>query len=265
MTAPLFLLEAADYGSPVVGGQIELTGSEAHHAVAVVRIGPGEQILVGDGAGHRALVRVVSAGSSGATRSPVLLGEVLALLDEPPADPTFTLVQALAKGDRDESAVEAATELGVDTVVPWQADRSIVRWQGERGLRARRKWESVVVAATKQSRRARIPVVEPPVSGPAVRERLRRASLALVLHESASTSLTQVELPSHGEVALVVGPEGGISPAELDAFELDGAVTVRLGPHVLRASTAGPAALAVLAARARWGAAGSDPVATLTS
>jgi 16S rRNA (uracil1498-N3)-methyltransferase len=162
------------------------------------------------------------------------------------------LVQALAKGDRDEQAIEAATELGVDEVVPWQAARSIVIWRGERAARSLRKWESVVLAATKQSRRARVPQVSQPANQAAVIRRIESAALALVLHEEAERPLAGIELPTSGDVVLIVGPEGGIAPDELTAFGAAGAVAVRLGPHVLRSSSAGPAALAVLSAAGRW-------------
>jgi 16S rRNA (uracil1498-N3)-methyltransferase len=162
------------------------------------------------------------------------------------------LVQALAKGDRDEQAIEAATELGVDEVVPWQAGRSIVVWRGERAAKAHRKWGSVVLAAAKQSRRATVPVVAPVAHRRGVTELVRQASLALVLHEDASTALATVALPPDGDVLLVVGPEGGIAPDELEAFTGAGARAVRLGDTVLRSSSAGPAALAVLSAAGRW-------------
>jgi 16S rRNA (uracil1498-N3)-methyltransferase len=162
------------------------------------------------------------------------------------------LVQALAKADRDDQAIESATELGVDEVVPWQASRSIVVWRGDRAAKALRKWESVVTAAAKQSRRSRVPVVAEPVGQRALVERIRGSALALVLHEDATAPLAGHALPDAGDVLVVVGPEGGISPEELTAFEEAGAVSVRLGSTVLRSSSAGPAALAVLSAASRW-------------
>lgn len=210
------------------------------------RIGVGEQVLLADGLGHRgdAVVESVGAGT--------LLLRLRAITAEPAPDLRFVLVQALAKGDRDEQAIEAATELGVDEVVPWQAARSIVVWRGERAARSLRKWESVVRSATKQSRRSRIPLVTEPADRAAVIRRVEGASLALVLHEAAQQPLAAVPLPPSGDVVLIVGPEGGVAPQELSAFVAAGALAVRLGPHVLRSSTAGPAALAVLSAAARW-------------
>ena len=99
------------------------------------------------------------------------------------------LVQALAKNDRDDQAIEAATECGVDEVVPWQASRSVVQWRGERGEKARRKWDAVLVAATKQSRRTRRPVLAPTAAHRrAGRRGSRDAAAAFVLHEDATAA-----------------------------------------------------------------------------
>ena len=171
---------------------------------------------------------------------------------EPEPQPRFVLVQALAKGDRDDQAIEAATEFGVDEVVPWQAARSIVQWRGERAEKARRKWESTVAAAAKQSRRARVPVVAELATTKALSTRIAGAAAAYVLHEDATASLAAQPLPTTATCCVVVGPEGGITPEEVAAFEAAGAVTVRLGETVLRSSSAGPAALAVLSAASRW-------------
>ncbi|MEP7191462.1 MAG: 16S rRNA (uracil(1498)-N(3))-methyltransferase [Actinomycetota bacterium] len=246
MTAPLFFVPADQLAGATVGSEVILDGPEGRHGATVKRIGVGEPVLLTDGAGHRAGAVVASVGA-GTLR---LRLQTVDLERSP--DPRFVLVQALAKGDRDEQAIEAATELGVDEVVPWQAARSIVIWRGERAVRSRRKWESVVLAATKQSRRARVPRVSEPAGLATVISRIEAATLALVLHEDAAQPLAGLALPGSGDVLLIVGPEGGVSPEELSAFVAAGAVAVRLGPHVLRSSSAGPAALAVLSAAGRW-------------
>ena len=115
-----------------------------------------------------------------------------------------------------------------------------------------RKWESVVLAATKQSRRARVPLVGALANQAGVIQRIEKSALAVVLHEEAALPLAGLELPPSGEVVLVVGPEGGISPDEIAAFVDAGALSVRLGAGVLRSSSAGPAALAVMSAAGRW-------------
>lgn len=248
MTAPLFLvpvgsLDADDEGGPHT---LRLEGTEGHHAADVQRIGAGEEVLVADGQGRMASCGVLSVAKGS------LELEVRSVWTEPEPRPRLVLVQALAKGDRDLMAVESATELDVDEIVPWQADRSIVRWRGERAQKAHRKWQQTALAATKQSRRARLPLVADLVTRTTLLARVADATLALVLHEDADAQLGQVALPEQGEVLLVVGPEGGIAPDELQALTAAGARTVRLGRTVLRTSSAGPAALAVLNARGRW-------------
>jgi len=246
VTAPLFFVSADQLAGAAVGSGLVLDGPEGRHGATVRRIGIGEQVLLTDGMGTlaEAVVERVGAGE--------LHLRLRAIVQEPAPGSRFVLVQALAKGDRDEQAIEAATELGVDEVVPWQAARSIVIWRGERAAKSRRKWESVVMAAAKQSRRARVPRVSGPANLAAVIGRIESAALALVLHEEAERPLAGIDLPASGDIVLIVGPEGGIAPDELSAFVAAGAVAVRLGPHVLRSSSAGPAALAVLSAAGRW-------------
>ncbi|KRF24542.1 16S rRNA (uracil(1498)-N(3))-methyltransferase [Phycicoccus sp. Soil803] len=246
MTLPLFLIDPAVVAGAAAGSRVVLDGPEGRHAATVRRIGVGEQVMLADGAGLRLTCAVVAAGKADLELSVVEVDR------EPEAQPRFVLVQALAKGDRDDQAIEAATEFGVDEVVPWQASRSIVQWRGERADKARRKWESTVVAAAKQSRRARVPVVAELATTKALATRVGSAAAAYVLHEDATQSLAAQVLPATGEVLVVVGPEGGITPEEVAEFEAAGAVTVRLGHTVLRSSSAGPAALAVLSAAGRW-------------
>jgi 16S rRNA (uracil1498-N3)-methyltransferase len=246
VTAPLFFVAKDQLAGVAQGSVIVLDGPEGRHGATVKRIGVGERVLLADGVGHRAEAVVERVG----------VGELHLRLQgitmEPQPDSRFVLIQALTKGDRDERAIEAATELGVDEVVPWQAARSIVIWRGERAARSLRKWESVVLAASKQSRRARVPLVSAPADHTAVIQRIEEAALALVLHEEAALPLAGLELPLAGDVLLIVGPEGGIAPDELTTFVGAGAVAVRLGHSVLRSSSAGPAALAVMSAAGRW-------------
>ena len=246
MTLPLHLLAPEALAGRGVGELVVLDGPEGRHAATVRRTRVGEHLLLTDGAGLRVEGEVVAVGPG------TLDLRVVSVASDPEPVPRFVLVQALAKNDRDDQAVEAATECGVDEVVPWQASRSVVQWRGDRGEKARRKWEAVLVAATKQSRRTRRPVLAPTASTADVAARVRGCAAAFVLHEDATAPLAGATLPSAGDVLVVVGPEGGISPDELAALEEAGAVLARLGGTVLRSSSAGPAALAVLSAMSRW-------------
>ena len=246
MTLPLHLTDPGRLADAVVGGVVTLTGPEARHAVTVRRTAAGERLQLADGQG--ALVVGVVESS---TRDELTL-RVDEVSSVPEPRPRFVLVQALAKNDRDDQAIEAATELGVDEVVPWQADRSIVQWRGERGEKARRKWDQVLLAATKQSRRARRPRLGDTVTTEQLAQRIATGATAYVLHEEATTALAAATLPADGDVLVIVGPEGGISPTEVETLIAAGATPARLGTTVLRSSSAGPAALAVLNAMARW-------------
>ena len=260
MTAAQFRVPTTLLENLRVGDTLTLTGPEAYHAVRVLRLAVGEPVRCADGAGRGVAGVVHGLGVCDAADADAdadaLIVRVTKLLTQPRLGPSLVLVQALAKGGRDELAVEAATELGVDEVLAWQAERSVVRWREERAAKSLAKWQRVVAAAAKQARR----LFEPPVYGPAatadVARRLASAvtagGAAYVLHEEAPRPLAGRELPERGDVVVVVGPEGGITAAELAAFTEAGATPVRLGDHVLRTSTAGPAALAVLSAAGRW-------------
>ena len=246
MTHQLFLGDPSAVAAVSVGDVLALEGDEGRHAATVVRVRPGERYLIADGLGRRVLCEAEAVDRTW------VRGRVLDVTDEPAPQPRLVLVQALAKGDRDEQAIEAATELGVDEVVPWQAERSVVVWRGERAARSLAKWAAVVARATKQSRRARMPLTSSAVDLPALVARVEAARLTVVLHEEATEPLAGIDLPGDGDVLVVVGPEGGISPRELEALTAAGGRPVRLGTTILRSSSAGPAALAVINAATRW-------------
>ncbi|MET9867187.1 16S rRNA (uracil(1498)-N(3))-methyltransferase, partial [Streptomyces sp. NPDC006386] len=225
-----------------------LDGPEGRHAVSVKRLRPGEDVVLTDGAGRWADCVVLD--TEGKDRLIVQLDSVS---EEPPEQPRLTVVQALPKGDRGELAVETMTEVGVDAIVPWAAARCITQWKGDRGAKALGKWRATAREAGKQSRRVRFPEVAEAATTKQVAALLASADFAAVLHESGDAPLATAELPSSGEIVLVVGPEGGVAPEELALFEEAGAGAYRLGRSVLRTSTAGTAAAAVLLARTgRW-------------
>jgi len=227
-------------------GRVVVDGSEGRHAATVTRLGPGEPVVLTDGRGRRASGVVV-----GAERDRLSV-EVAAVEVVPTAQPRFVVVQALPKGDRGELAVQTMTEVGVDVVVPWAASRCVTRWRAARGEKALSRWRTSSHSAAKQSRRSWFPEVAEPATTAEVAELLSAAAVGAVLHELAVDPLASVDLPGSGDVVLVVGPEGGVSDDELSAFRDAGATTYRLGETVLRTSTAGTAALAVLSAKARW-------------
>jgi len=239
---PLFLVEMLPAGPTAVLG-----GPEGRHAATVRRLLPGERLLLGDGVGGLARCRVNTVAADRLTL------DVLGLEHVPAAVPQVTVVQALPKGDRGERAVEAMTEAGADVVVPWQAARCVTRWREDRGRKALAGWRSTARESAKQARRAWLPSVTELASTARVGDRLAAADVALVLHGRAETALASVPLPEVGHIVLVVGPEGGIAADELAAFTAAGGIAVRLGPTVLRTSTAGVAALAVVNAHTpRW-------------
>ncbi|AYL36020.1 16S rRNA (uracil(1498)-N(3))-methyltransferase [Streptomyces sp. PDY-4] len=245
MTAPVFVVD--DFATDGSGRHV-LDGPEGRHAVAVKRLRAGEAVVLTDGAGRWAEGEV--DGTEGKDRLIVRLGHVV---EEPEEFPRLTVVQALPKGDRGEVAVETMTEVGVDVIVPWSASRCITQWKGERGLKSLAKWRATAREAGKQSRRVRFPRVADAATTKQVASLLAEADFAAVLHESGVEPLATAGLPASGDVVLVVGPEGGVSPEELAAFEGAGARAYRLGRSVLRTSTAGTAAGALLLGRTgRW-------------
>lgn len=257
MSAPVFLAESPDLDTYQVGDTYVLDGTEGRHAGVVQRRGPGELIDVVDGGGTRLICKISTVNQSH------LELEVLEKTQEKSDGVELVLVQALAKGDRDELAIEAATEVGVDGVVPWQADRSIVIWRGPRAVKSLVRWQATVRAATKQARRAALPQVGQPVDSKLltkmIGEVIGQGGVALVLHEDATTPIRDCQLPSVDEggaprkVLFIVGPEGGMSESEVTAFQDAGAQLARLGPHVLRTSTAGPIGIALISEKlGRW-------------
>ncbi|MFT2816516.1 16S rRNA (uracil(1498)-N(3))-methyltransferase [Leifsonia sp. A12D58] len=251
--AHFYLDESLQPDACAPGALVSIGGSEAKHAVTVSRVRPGESLLLGNGHGLIVSGTVVTAEP----------GELTLRVDEATlhaaATPRIRLVQALAKGDRDEMAIQAATELGVDGVIPWIAARSISRWEGAKIAKGRERWATIVREASKQSIRPWLPVVEDLTTTKQL-VKLAGETRMLLLDPTASARLTQFDATAAGtqgeaerDIVLVVGPEGGIAPSELAQLEAAGATQVRLGDTVLRTSTAGPAALAILNATLnRW-------------
>ena len=238
MVEPLFHKD--NLKDAAIGAVVELTGPEAKHAITVRRMRVGEAIQLSDGLGLR--VKGSIAEISGNSLM-VLVAEVIT--ESLPARQLF-LVQALAKGDRDELAIQATTELGITGVIPWQASRSISRWDGAKQAKGQERWQLIVNEASKQSLRAHNPKVLGITDTKGLIKVLADFDLVLVLDISATKLLNSLELPVQGKIALVVGPEGGIDPSELEHLSASGAVLISLGANVLRTSTAGMAAVAAI-------------------
>lgn len=243
MSAPVFLAQR----SALSADTVVLSGAEGRHAATVRRIREGERVDLTDGAGRVAECVVTSAAAG-------RLGlRVIARRTEPPPEPLFVAVQAIPKGGRGELAVEMMTEVGVDVIVPWAAARCVPRWEGERGARALTRWRHTAREAAKQARRAWVPEVREaaPISG--VVGMIEAAACALLLEPHAEVRAADVPVPPAGTVIVIAGPEGGLTDGERAAVTAAGALPARLGPSVLRTSTACAVAAAVLLSRtARW-------------
>jgi 16S rRNA (uracil1498-N3)-methyltransferase len=242
-SAPVFYTGAEEVAADLV----RLDGAVGRHASVVRRLRPDESVLLSDGAGNVAVCRIAAVDPHGITCA------VQRRYAEPRPDPQLVVVQALPKGSRGELAVELLTEVGADVIVPWTAARCVTVWDGQRGQNGLRRWRAAARQASQQSRRAWLPQVSDPVGSEEVGQLLAGAVLPLVLHESAEQGLTETLVPETGDIVVVVGPEGGLDDAELATFANHGAQQVRLGPTVLRTSTAGAAAIAVVLSRTpRW-------------
>lgn len=241
MTLPVFISSANLRTSQTV----VLDGDEGRHAVTVRRIRFGEKIELTDGQGCRAVCEVVSVSKNS------LEARIESMQVEEKPEVIFTVVQALAKGERSDLALEILTEVGADEITPWSAAHSIAKWdETDKGLL---KWQRIVREASKQARRAWVPNISSLHTTSQVADLLSHADLALVLHESAQASISVLKVPASGRVVIVVGPEGGISAQELATFAEAGAKIVRMGAPVMRTSTAGGVALGVLmSATKRW-------------
>lgn len=250
MSASVFLADPADLDG--ISDEFVLRGDEGRHAVAVMRLGPGELVHVVDGAGRRLIGMVRETSGKDAL---VIAVERIEVVPEP--QPRFVIVQALPKSEHSELAVDLLTQAGADVIVPWAARNCVTQWKTDRAEKAHAKWVATARTTSKQCRRSRIPEIAPLASLADVQRIVSEADLALLLHEDASTPISSIDLPGTGTIVLIIGPEGSIAPEERAA--LADATEVLLGPTVLRTSAAGAIALGALMSRtSRWDPAGME-------
>lgn len=237
----LFLVETISEGEV-----IEIDGDEAHHAIKVLRINLGEEVLISDGSGNWVRAKVEDIAKKSLTARVVERGF------QETRTPKLVIVQALPKSDRVKEAIEILVESGVDLIIPWQSERSISKWQKD----SLSKWKSVATAATKQSRRFRVPEIIEQLSLSELLEIESEKSAIVVMHESAEAKISTVvtrKFAELNEIVIVIGPEGGLTENELALLQGAGAHIVGLGPEVFRSAHAGGAALsAVSALIGRW-------------
>ncbi|MEY4323699.1 MAG: Ribosomal small subunit methyltransferase [Actinomycetota bacterium] len=248
MGASLFHVSTERLINTSAGEYVTLDGDEGYHAATVQRIQVGDAVLLADGEGRLAHGNVREVPS----KNEVIV-EVVAITVAPPPQPRVVVVQALPKGDRGELAVEMLTEVGVDMIIPWSAQRCVAVWKGDKEEKGVAKWRTAAREAAKQSRRARTPQITNLATTKDVVRLITETPHAWVLHEDGDVRLSGISVPLQGDLLLVVGPEGGVSPDELELFAEAGAQVVRLGPTVLRTSTAGTVAAGIVMSRTtRW-------------
>lgn len=240
MTLPVYRVDPDELAAE----RITLAGDEGRHAVVVRRTRPGEHVMLCDGSGRGAECEVTNVGRQS------LVADVRRRVEEAPPVPELWVAQAIPKGDHADRAVDLLTEVGADRILPWAATRNVVTWRGDRAAKGVARWRATAAAAAKQSRRLRWPQVDDVTSTPDLVRLVPRVGQAHVLHEQADPG--PVPAPGDGPVLLIVGPEGGVTDDELTALVAGGARPWRLGPTVLRSSTAGVVGAAVLLSRCRW-------------
>ena len=229
----------------IVGDRVTFDADETRHLRRVLRLGPGDVVEALDGTGTMLTVRIESAAPRGAE------GTVLSRTAHRTESPLrLVLAQGIAKGDKMETIIRMATELGVTQVVPLTTARAVVKVEpGRREARVTR-WKRVAQEAAKQSGRAVIPEIARPQPLDEWLAARKSGGLLVCLWEGALTALVP-QLPQAlvTDATLVVGPEGGLESAEAGTLEKAGAVVGNLGGRILRAETAGPVGLAILQAR----------------
>lgn len=226
------------------GATQEISGDEAHHAVSVMRLTVGEKIKIADGSGNWVSGTITEVGKKNLK---------IEIADRGRIDfvkPELIVVQAVTKSDRTKELLELLTVAGADQIIPWQAERCISKWQDDSAA----KWQVSIKEAAKQARRVKLPALSDAVSTNQLVKLFNTKDKAIILHESATNKISEINLSNEMErIFIVIGPEGGITDAEITQLASVGAVTARMGDLVLRSAHAGFAALAAIQSRiGRW-------------
>jgi len=242
MEPAYFLVETSDLDSPV----FNIKGTEAHHALRVRRVKEKEKLVVTDGFGLVGEVEVLALGPGDQVTVKVVNKK-----SKTKKKPKVTVAQALAKGERSDLAIESLTEVGVDEIVPWQANRCIVKWddKSDKGVE---KWKQIARESSKQSRRAFFPEITNCLDSKKLVGIFKNYSKVIVLDPDSDILFTELVEQIVEDVLLVIGPEGGIEENEMQLFCENGALTATLGETILRTSTAGGISAAILLSKTRW-------------
>jgi 16S rRNA (uracil1498-N3)-methyltransferase len=221
---------------PTTVGQIYIFDNEdALHAIRVLRTGPGEVFWLSDGKGSFSTVKAVEVAKKS------MQCEVLESEFQEPLDIEYTVIQALPKGDRLKACAQLLTEAGADRLVFWSSARSIGK--ADKTLD---KLDVTVREASKQARRFRIPEIVGPLTTAQVIDEIARADIAFLFHESATSKLSAITAPKVAKALIIIGPEGGITDEELEAFTSSGAKIALMGRPIFRSAHAGIAGLAAV-------------------
>ena len=242
MEPAYFLVETSDLDSPV----FNIKGTEAHHALRVRRVREKEKLVVTDGFGLVGEVEVLALGPGDQVTV-----KVVDKKNKVKKKPKVAVAQALAKGERSDLAVESLTEVGVDEIIPWQANRCIVKWddKSEKGVE---KWKQIARESSKQSRRAFFPEILNCLNSKELVGIFEDFSKVIVLDPDSTVLFTDLVEHITEDVLLIIGPEGGIDENEMQLFSEYGALTATLGETILRTSTAGGISVAILHSKTRW-------------
>lgn len=226
-----------------VGGSTQLEGGDARHIGGALRMTPGEKLTLCDGAGTDYTCTLTAVDRDTVT---LTVDSACPTAAEPSL--AVTLYMGLPKSDKMEWIIQKTVELGVCRIVPVATSRSVVRLDGKDAAKKQTRWQKIAAEAAGQSGRGIIPTVEMPLTWKQALPRLA-AENTLLCYEGGGAPIGQLVTPADTALSLVVGPEGGFDPAEVEAVTAGGGRIATLGPRIMRCETAPIAALAVLMER----------------